>query len=259
MHRGTNPRVPERFFLDSEVPASGVVIGDALAHHIARSLRMRPGDEIVVVDESGLEHGVRLTAVASERVEGQIAWSRDATGEPRLRITVIQALPRERMDDCIDALVEAGAAEVCTVITERVVARPGEDRVATRLRRWQAVARESAQLAGRGMIPRVHAPRSLADALETLGAGSRLIACTFEGRHSLAELALDPDTPLGLCIGPEGGFGDGDLAVMRAAGAEMMHMGPRVLRTRYAGAIACALLLSRSGDLVMPAAPSPPA
>src|SRR6202011_2854297 len=105
----------------------------SLAGHIARSLRMRSGDSIVVVDESGQEHGVVLRTVRPERVDGEVAWSRAATGEPRLRITVVQALPRERMEDCIDLLVEVGAAAVRPVITERVVSRPSESRAASRV------------------------------------------------------------------------------------------------------------------------------
>jgi 16S rRNA (uracil1498-N3)-methyltransferase len=250
--------VPERFFIDGAVDAgSGMAVAGVLAHHIARSLRMRPGDTIVAVDGSGREHGVRLRTVTAALVEGDLTWSREATGEPRLRVTVVQALPRERMEDCIDVLVEAGAVEIRLVRTERVVSRPPDDRVAQRLRRWQVIATESAQLSGRGIIPVVHAPTSLAGGLAALTAEARVIACTFDGATSLATLDVDSSRPLALCIGPEGGFGEGDLEALRAAGAELVHLGPRVLRTRYAGAVATALLLARAGDLDAPVAAEP--
>jgi 16S rRNA (uracil1498-N3)-methyltransferase len=166
-----------------------------------------------------------------------------------LRITVVQALPRERMEDCVDLLVELGAAEIRPVITERVVSRASGDRLGNRVHRWRAVATESAQLAGRGMIPRVHSPVPLPDALAALDNDSRLIACVFDGDRSLADIDGDSGHPLALCIGPEGGFGERDLDTLRRAGAETVHMGARVLRTRYAAAVACAVLLARSGDL----------
>ncbi len=250
--------MPQRFFVSGDgIAADAVVMEGPVATHIARSLRMRSGDTIVVVDEGGHEHGVLLRSVRPERVEGSVIWSRAATGEPRLRVTVVQALPRERMEDCIDLLVEVGAAEVRLVITERVVSRPADDRVAHRVHRWQAVATESAQLAGRGAIPRVHAPVPLADALAALERSSRVVACTFGGESSLADTHLDVNRPLALCIGPEGGFGDPDLDTLRRAGAELVHMGARILRTRYAGAIACAVLLARAGDLAEPLTPGP--
>ena len=249
--------MPERFFLDAAAVTAGrVAIGGVLAHHLARSLRVREGDAVVVV-AGGVEHGVRLDAVAADHVGGQVEWTRDATGEPRLRITVVQALPRERMEDCIDILVEVGASEVRPVITEHVVTRASSERLAARALRWQAVAQESAQLAGRGMIPIVHPPARLDIALADLDAGTRIVACTFDAEQPIAELEVDAAQPLALCIGPEGGFGPRDLDTLRDAGAHMVHAGARVLRTRYAGAIACALLLARAGDLAAPIAAAP--
>jgi 16S rRNA (uracil1498-N3)-methyltransferase len=245
--------MPQRFFInEGDLSAGGLVMEGAVASHIARSLRMRSGDSIVVVDDSNREHGALLRSVRPERIEAEVTWTRDATGEPGLRITVLQALPRERMEDCVDLLVGVGAAEIRPVITERVVSRPSPDRASHRVHRWQAVATEAAQLAGRGMIPRVHAPVPLADALAALDRASRVVVCTFDGDRALAEIDVDRARPLALCVGPEGGLGEGDLDTLRRAGAERVHLGARILRTRYAAAVACALLQARSGDLADP-------
>jgi 16S rRNA (uracil1498-N3)-methyltransferase len=242
--------MPQRFFVTgADITGDRIAMNGPVANHIARSLRMHTGDSIVVVDDSGHEHGVLLRTVHPERIDGEVTWTREVTGEPRLQITVVQALPRERMEDCIDLLVQVGASAVRPAITERVVSRPPQDRVVHRVHRWQAVATEAAQLAGRGTIPRVHAPVPLREALAALDSSSRLIACTFDGDRSLADMDVDGVRPVALCIGPEGGFGDRDLESLRRAGAETVHMGARVLRTRYAAAIACALLLARAGDL----------
>ncbi|MGH7722024.1 MAG: RsmE family RNA methyltransferase [Candidatus Dormibacteria bacterium] len=250
--------MPERFFIDATATTStGVVLRGPLASHLARSLRLRAGDRIVVVDRDGREHGVLLRSVAPERVAGDVAWSRPASGEPRLRITVLQALPRERMEDCVDALVQAGAAAVRPMLSERVVSRPSNHRLPQRVQRWQAIATESAQLAGRGMIPLVHPPVALPDALAALDGGARLLACTFAAERSIADVDVDAGRPLAVCIGPEGGLGERDLDTLHRAGAAAVHMGPRVLRTRYAGAVACAVLLARAGELAEPLTPAP--
>lgn len=250
--------VPARFFLD-DVPAGGRVrIGGELAAHLARSLRMRAGDTLVAVDPAGTEHGVRITAVSAGTVEGELAWSRSVSGEPALHVTLLQALPRERMEDCVDIAVQAGVAAIVPVLTERTVSRPEAARVDARVRRWNAVAREAAQLAGRGRIPVVHTPRPLPDALASLDPGDHLVACTIErDAPPLAELDVDAGRGLALCIGPEGGLGAADLAALDAHAAAWAHLGPRVLRTRYAGAVATAMLLASSGDLGRAAEPEP--
>ena len=250
--------MPARFFLDA-VPEQGrVIIGGELASHLARSLRMRADDTLIAVDPGGTEHGVRLVAVSDTVVQGDVAWSRPITGEPKLHVTLLQALPRERMDDCIDIAVQAGVVAIVPVLTERTVSRPGPERTSARLRRWNAVAREAAQLAGRGTIPPVHPLEPLAAALGHLPSGTRLVACTIErDAPPLTQLDTDPQTPLAICIGPEGGLATADLRALEEHGAEWVHLGSRVLRTRYAGAVATALLLSRAGDLAHAAASSP--
>jgi 16S rRNA (uracil1498-N3)-methyltransferase len=250
--------VPARFFLDTPPHNGRVLIGGELASHLARSLRMRVNDTLVAVDPGGTEHGVRLVNVSAAAVEGVVAWSRPVTGEPHLQVTLLQALPRDRMDDCIDVAVQAGVAAIVPVLTERTMSRHDPKRTADRVRRWNAVAREAAQLAGRGTIPPVHPPEPMATALDRLAAGTRLVACTVEREAPpLARLDVEPNTPLALCIGPEGGLGAADLAALDEHGAQWAHLGPRVLRTRYAGAAATALLLGRAGDLDRAAAPPP--
>jgi 16S rRNA (uracil1498-N3)-methyltransferase len=142
------------------------------------------------------------------------------------------------MDAAVEALAEVGAAEVWPLLTRRTVARPDAERAARRVERWRAVAREAAALAGRARPVPVHAPQRLEEALAALGAGDR--------------------RRLALVIGPEGGLAPEELAAIRAAGGEEVHLGARVLRARLAGAVAVAVLLARLGDLDAAARPAPP-
>ena len=248
-----------RFFVPQGAVAGGrCVIEGADAVHLARSLRARPGERVVVVDATGIEHGVVLEEVDAGRAAGAVAWSRPATGEPAVRVHVLQALPAEGMDAAVEALAEAGAAELWPVLTRRTVARPDAERAARRVERWRAIAREAAALAGRaGPVP-VHPPRRLEEALASLPPGTRVLACAPGAAAPLA--ALDPDDrrPLALVIGPEGGLAPEELAAIRAAGGGEVHLGARVLRARLAGAIAVAVLLARLGDLDAAAQPAPP-
>ena len=55
--------------------------------------------------------------------------------------------------------------------------------------------------------------------------------------------------PLGIMVGPEGGFTDAEIAAALAKGATLVTLGPRVLRTETAGLAAIAILQSTLGDL----------
>jgi 16S rRNA (uracil1498-N3)-methyltransferase len=247
-----------RLFVTREQLGGGdlLVIDGDQAQHLAGPLRLRAGATIQVVDDAGREHGVRLVSVEPGRVTGSIVWSRVAAGEPRLRLEVVHALIRE-MDDVVAALSEVGAVAVRPFEAVRSVTRPDAGRAAARLRRWQTIACEGAQLAHRAAVPAVHPVTSLENALGGLPAGARILACAVGAATALAGLDIDPARPLALVVGPEGGLDVAEAGVLIRAGAETVHLGPRVLPARRAALVAAGIVLAATGDLdsAMPAAP----
>src|SRR3989440_5353364 len=146
---GTVAGVPRFFVSVSDVSDGGVRIGGADAAHLARALRARPGDRIVAVDDTGVEHGLLIEGVDREVVSGVVEWSRPATGEPRCRVLVLQALAADRMDEAVETLAEAGAAEIWPVVTHRTGGRPEGGPAAARGQPWAGSAR-----GGWGAAPR---------------------------------------------------------------------------------------------------------
>jgi 16S rRNA (uracil1498-N3)-methyltransferase len=240
--------VPRLFVTRDQIGGGMLVVEGDAAHHLAGPLRVQPGEVIQVVDDAGEEHAVRVSSVERARVTGSILWSRPASGEPRLRLDVIQGLVRE-IDEVVAGLAEVGAAAIHPVVAVRSVTRPDSERAAARLRRWGEIAREAAELAHRGAVPRVAALTNLAGALAELPEGARILVCTVDGAVPLARLDVDAARPAALVIGPEGGLEPGEVDRLREAGSEMVHLGPRVLPARRAAIVAAGLLLARAGDL----------
>jgi 16S rRNA (uracil1498-N3)-methyltransferase len=248
-----------RFFVDaSQIEDGRATLTDADAEHLAKSLRARPGETIVVVAGGAVEHGVVLDEVSVSRVSGAVAWSRPVSGEPRFAVHVLQAIPAQGMDATIEALTVAGAASVRPVLTSRTVVRPDVSQASRRAERWQAIAREAAQLAGRAAPPTVSSVMSLREALALLPATTRVLACVIRS-GATPMLTAVPTSPVdvALVIGPEGGLDASDLDALDSAGAVYVHLGPRTLPSRLAGAMATTLLLAGAGDLDAIAEPLP--
>ncbi|HYA00204.1 MAG TPA: RsmE family RNA methyltransferase [Candidatus Binatia bacterium] len=238
-----------RLFVDRQQLSGGtLVLEGSQARHLAGSLRVRPGELIEVVDDAGSEHGVRVTGVGRGRVTGSVLWTREAGGEPRLHLEVVQALIRE-LDEVVAGLTEVGVGVIRPAVTARCVTRPDGERAAGRLRRWREIAREAAQLAHRAAVPPVHPVTDLGTALAELPEGSRILGCVVDAPRSLAGTEVDAGRPLALVVGPEGGLDASDLEALRSAGAELVHLGPRILPSARAGVVAAALILAASGDL----------
>jgi 16S rRNA (uracil1498-N3)-methyltransferase len=223
-----------RFFVDP-----GTAVGDrfpvpeSIAHQVGRVLRLRDGDEIVVLEGDGLE--IRCRLAGGELVVLDRAPS---AGEPRHRLTVAQALLKgDHLETVVRQGTEIGVGRFELIVTERCVPR---DISPTRLTRLIAVAREAAEQSERGIVPEVAAPVPLAD---VLGPGSVLLLERSSGSR-LSELP-----PMErLVIGPEGGFSPDEVAAAERATATTASLGPRILRSETVAAAAVAVVLSRTGD-----------
>jgi 16S rRNA (uracil1498-N3)-methyltransferase len=162
---------------------------------------------------------------------------------PRLRpmVTVVQAIPKaERSELAVELATEAGADEFIAWQAERCVARWDGDRATKGLRRWRAVARSAARQSRRAWIPEVTGPLTtgeLCDYLRTLPGAVALILHESAERP-LAEVPMAQAESVVVVIGPEGGITDAEVAALTAVGAVPVRLGPTVLRTSTAAAVA---------------------
>jgi 16S rRNA (uracil1498-N3)-methyltransferase len=245
---GAGPRVHVR---PGAVSGARLVLDAAETRHLRRVLRLRVGDLVRAMDGAGHEWTVRLTALASRSAEGEILEATSPPRESPLHLTLVQGLPKgDKLEGIIRMSTELGVAAIVPLLAARSVARADAARWPGRRARWERVAREAAKQCGRAVVPAVAAPAGLADWLAARE-GSGLLVCLWERETApLAEQlpALAP-TRATVVVGPEGGLAEDEVAALRAAGAIVAGLGPRLLRTETAGPVAVALLQARWGDL----------
>jgi 16S rRNA (uracil1498-N3)-methyltransferase len=256
-----------RFFVDPDrLHGESVELDGPLAHQMARVLRLRGGDRVVLLDGSGREREVELVTVTPGRVRGVVRETRPSRGEPRLAVALYQALvPREKLELVIQKGTEVGVTAFVPIACERSLVPRGDGTDPRRLERWRRIAREAAEQSRRGRVPEVRAPRRFLDALdEATAGGPTLVAWEGERARSaqtaLRELLGAPSADrdrgrLSVFIGPEGGFAPSEIAAARERGAATVSLGPRILRTETAGPVLAALALYQAGDLE-PACPA---
>jgi 16S rRNA (uracil1498-N3)-methyltransferase len=220
--------------------------------HLTRVLRLGPGDIVEAFDGLGNVLTVRLERVGGRGAQGALLAVAPLQSESPLHLTLAQSIPKgDKMEGIIRMATELGAARVVPLVTARTVVRVEPARPGPRLARWQRVAREAAKQTGRAVITEVTAPQALAPwlaARETDG----LLVCLWED----AREPLGPQLPPGplrhatVVVGPEGGLELAEAERLRAAGAIVGGLGPRILRTETAGPVGLAILQARYGDLI---------
>jgi 16S rRNA (uracil1498-N3)-methyltransferase len=199
---------------------------------------------VVVFDGAGHEAPAVAVEIGPTHAVLDVAAPRDVP-RPAPHITVVQAaLKGERMDWCLEKLVEVGADAIVVVETTRSVVRLDDERRARRLTRHQRIAQEAARQSGRADIPPVTAATDLAGALATLTAATRLVADPASDHALLAAVSpTETVSPtdmgsLALVVGPEGGLTADEVAAAVAAGCHPVSLGVTILRAETAGAAA---------------------
>jgi len=230
------------------------------ARRLVRVLRLGAGDAFTAMDGGGLEYDCRILSASPKLVHFVVEESRQLTTEPRLELTIAQAVPKgSRMEFVIQKCVELGVARIVPLLTERGIVRHADeldadfdDEPGQRERRWAQVAISAAEQSGRGRVPAVTRPLSLGAALTAMGEADLFILDERERECSLVHAlrgAENPMTRVGVFIGPEGGFTVGEIEQAIGFGAQPVTLGPRILRTETAGIVACTIVMALAGEL----------
>ena len=241
-----------RIHVDRQDLATGTEIGlpEAAVAHAVRVLRLRVGARLALFNGDGKDYEAELIALGQREARARIVSARVATNESPLRITLAQALARgEKMDLIVQKATELGVAEIVPLVTERSEVKLDATRADKRLEHWNAVAISACEQSGRARVPQLHLPQTMEDWLNAWpDEGATRLALLPEGGVDTRALGM-PKGDTVIAVGPEGGFGERDVAALRAAGFRGWRLGPRVLRTETAGPAALAALQALYGDL----------
>lgn len=222
------------------------------AAHIARVLRMEPGDRLTVCDARGVDFECEIISASPERVKAHIVSSRPSESEPDVFASLFLALPKgDKMDFVVQKATELGVGCIVPMVSARCVSRPDGKTLVKKTARWQKIAEEAAKQCGRGRIPEVAPAVSFEQAVETASlAQMPLFLYEGERARSLHEaLSLRPFKTASLMIGPEGGFEEKEVQYAVRCGLMSVSIGKRILRCETAPIAGLAALMYHSGNL----------
>jgi 16S rRNA (uracil1498-N3)-methyltransferase len=247
-----------RFFVPPEwINERQVTLIESTAHQIRHVLRMRAGDRLVVLDNSGWEREVELTRVAQNVVMGHVVEERLAASEPRTKISLYQGvLKAQKFEWVLQKGTELGLVEFIPVVCERSVVGDLED-VDSKLGRWTHIIREAAEQSGRGRLPVLRPAMLFAQGCQRAKRSGGLTLVPWEGekatslRSVLTTGQAREDRPfsIGIFIGPEGGLTHEEIQAARGYDVQAVSLGPRILRAETAGLVAASAILYELGDL----------
>jgi len=209
--------------------------------HAATVRRIRPGEQLMLGDGAGELALCEVTDVSRATLHARVL-SRLSVPPAAPAVTVVQALPKsERSELSIESATEAGADAFVAWQASRCVARWDGAKADKGLRRWQAVARSAARQSRRAHIPSVTGPVSTSELTHLVEPQATLVLHESAAEPLSEKLVVQAES-IFVVVGPEGGIAGDELDALTAAGAVPVRLGPTILRTSTAAAVALGAL-----------------
>lgn len=266
---------------------SSLTLDPEQSHYLIRVLRLNADDQLIIFDGKRNDHAGKFAGFYGEymasitRADKRACEVSIESYQPKYSsinclFSVALGLSKgDRLEWAIQKSVELGVNEIVLVANARSQVQLNEKK----LSHLNGVARAACEQSGRCEIPLIRTAQSLAQHIESAEtAAQKLLAladfkpddlqleqCYFDHRaHETLSLWLDRLVNIGsttkhgaplsakvisLAIGPEGGFSDGERALLKDARYVALSLGPRVLRAETAPVVALSILQHRLGDL----------
>lgn len=244
-----------KFFVhENNIFDNNAVIQGEDVKHIYKVLRLEAGNQVTINNCQGVEYLGEILEIDKKEVKVSLLRRLTTNNESPIEVHLFQGLPKsQKMDIIVQKATELGVSEITPIITERVIAK-NEMGEYKKMDRWNRISLEACKQSKRTRIPKVNEPIEFGRLLDLLnkfdlilvpyeneeGRGLKKL-CSSINRASIKTVAI--------VIGPEGGFEESEIDTLKKHKAEIITLGPRILRTETAGFVCTSLVMYELGDL----------
>ncbi|GGB45885.1 ribosomal RNA small subunit methyltransferase E [Tistrella bauzanensis] len=241
-----------RLYIDADrfaAPTAGarIVLDDDQAHYLRAVMRREDGAALAVFNGRDGEWAARLVAIGKRGAAVDLDHQTRAPAPERRLELIMAPVKRGPVELAVEKATELGVTAIRFAITRRTVV----DRL--RLDRLTAIAREAAEQCERLSLPLIVEAAPLDAVLDRVQSEASaaadgplpvLFGDETGGGVALAMAAAGlAGAPVGLLVGPEGGFDPAELDRLRARPhVTAIGLGPRVLRAETAAIAGLAVL-----------------
>jgi 16S rRNA (uracil1498-N3)-methyltransferase len=242
------------FFVAPEAvtPPTIRITGDLL-HHLRESLRLYPGESLILNDGCGTRYRVEVTHITPQAIDNRIIEQQSEPARKTSPIVLGQALIKgDKMDWVIQKATELGVATIVPIHCAHSVIKPNPERFEHQRVRWNRIARDAAQQSERWTLPVITDTVDLAEVCRRYASAAlKSMLAERSSGSSLATIALPliHQHPIIVLIGPEGGWTPDEQRLAQEQDFLPLTLGPRILRSETAAIAALSILQSRLDEM----------
>ena len=229
-----------KFFVkENQINSELITILDEDVNHIKNVLRLNVGEILQICDiDSSKNYICEILELTAKSVTCKILEEIQSIAEGNVELHIFQGLPKaDKMELIIQKGTELGVSEFVPVSFKRSIVKISPKDERKKIDRWNKISEVAAKQSKRDIIPKVRNVESIKNVCnEIKDYNIVLLAYELEENNYIKnELLKIKNTKenykIAVIIGPEGGIEKEEVEVLENAGAKVISLGKRILRT----------------------------
>lgn len=236
----------KRFYVNKELQLNSKVTIEGIEHnHISNVMRLKVGDEIILVCGDNYDYLARIIDISKGKTIVEVFGQELNKANPRSDVTVFQALVKsDNMSLIVQKLTELGVKTFVPFESEFITSKDKFNKC----QKLQEVSNQSIKQCKRSIPMRVEHTKSFKEMIEDLHNYDLVIfANECDKSEELKSLKIE-NKKIALIIGSEGGFSQQEIEMLINNGAKSISMGNRILRAETASISLTAVVMYLIGE-----------
>ena len=235
--------MPKFFVNKKQVKNETINIIGGDVNHIKNVLRKKEKEKIEICiignEEKGIDTISEIEKIEENCIKCRILEYKVSETEGKIQVTIFQGLPKsDKMELVIQKSVELGGYEIYPTEMKRCIVKLKEQEANKKIARWQKISEVAAKQSGRNIIPQIKEKVNIKQVCNLVKDYDKLIVAYEEEKENSLKSELNSikskdkeNIKIAILVGPEGGIDLEEIEELSKAGAVIVTLGKRILRT----------------------------
>jgi 16S rRNA (uracil1498-N3)-methyltransferase len=233
--------MPHFFVNSKDVKNNKVVISDKENFtHIAKSLRTKIGEELLLIDENQIQYETTVESISNKEIVVIVSNSYKSKRFLDFKLYLAQSpLRSDAQNFIIEKATELGADGIFPIFTDNCALNKSV--IEKKIPKWQRIMYEASKQCERAYVPQCFELTTLNNIINLQG--YKILAfcerCTTTSLHKYcSQNPINKDDKVIVIIGPEGGFSQNEFDLLQTNNIPMLTLGDLILKAETAVTVA---------------------
>ena len=238
--------MPHFFIKSNNISNNSIVIDDNENYrHIARALRSKTGEKLLLIDENQIQYETVITEINNSKIVCSIQQSYASRRDLDIDLYLAQSpLRSDAQNTIVEKATELGIRGIYPCITDNCAVK--KEVAEAKINKWQKIMYEASKQCERAKIPQCFTVTKLEDVIKN--EFDRIIVFGERStEQSLKKYLTDHPVIKGnkilIVIGPEGGFSEKEFRLFKEQNLPVVSLGDLILKAETA-------VIAALGDII---------